>query len=270
MDKSYDLVIRVGNFYVRGALFYLDVISTTFHFKVLDDLSINIKKELFEKNIKAALICSNNENVAKIIKDALMDLSIDTHVIDPNNLSIKLDVENPKEIGMGRIANAYGALFSHPYTDNIVIDMETALTIDVITKEKIFLGGVICPSMMLSAKALNAFTDKLPMIKLEKPKSCLSRSINENIQSGIYYGLVGTIEKIVEELISLRFSHSEINVIATGSLAGYSDAEEDFLNLKNELEKDLKIVVDYFEPDLTFLGIYQILKEQVFQKIYKK
>jgi type III pantothenate kinase len=270
MDKSFDLVIRVGNFYVRGALFYLDVISSTFHFKVADNLSINLKKELFEKNINVAMLSSNNETVEKTIKDALKDLSIETYTIDPKKLSIKLDVENPKEIGNGRIANAYGALVSHPYTDNIVIDMETALTIDVITKEKVFLGGVICPSMMLSAKALNAFTDKLPLIRIEKPKSCLSRSIIENIQSGIYYGLVGTIEKIVEELISLRFSHSEINVIATGALCGYFDVEEDFNLLKHELEKDLKIVVDYFEPDITFLGIYQILKEQVFQTIYKK
>jgi type III pantothenate kinase len=158
-------------------------------------------------------------------------------------------------------------LILHPYTDSIVIDMETALTIDIITKEKVFLGGVICPSMNLSAKALAENTDKLPLVSIDKPKTCLSKSIAENIQSGIYFGLIGTIEKIVEEIISLRFSHSDIKVIATGGLAGYSDCDDLQNNeeLRNNLEKDLKVVVDYFEPDLTFIGLYQMLKEQAMQ-----
>ena len=76
---------------------------------------------------------------------------------------LKLRYANPKEIGADRIAAAIGAVSLHPETDLIVIDMGTATTIDVVTKDKEYLGGAIIPGLRISVEALanemNMFDD---------------------------------------------------------------------------------------------------------------
>lgn len=185
--------------------------------------------------------------------------------VDPEKLSLILDVEVPQEMGIDRIANCYGALSVHPDGDSIVVDMGTAVVFDVVTKGKRFLGGAIYPGVQITAQALHDYTAKLPLVEVAKPPSALSRSTIGNIQRGIYYGLVATIEKIVKEIKRTRFSQSKVNVIATGGLASNVERKVDsFLSaqFRLDLENDLKGIVDYFEPDLTFLGLHQILNEQ--------
>src|SRR5437870_3470863 len=56
---------------------------------------------------------------------------------------LKIRYRNPAEIGPDRIANAIAALHLYPDTDLIVIDFGTATTINVISRGREYLGGVI-------------------------------------------------------------------------------------------------------------------------------
>ncbi len=270
MSKEMDLVLRISNSSISGAFFAKNTLLDTFFIPFSSQLPILLKEILQEKEIENCIIGSGNHHAQKVTEEVLQELNISYFEIDHENLSITLDVEKPEELGTDRIANVYGALFLHPFSDAIVIDMETALVFDVITKERVFLGGAICPSVSLCARALSDHTDKLPLVNICKPQSCLSRSTIGNIQSGIYYSLIGTIEKIVEEIISMRFSHSQIKVIATGWLASNFSFQEYSSSLRQDLEKDLKVVIDYFEPDLPFFGLFQILREKLAIKSKEK
>ena len=97
---------------------------------------------------------------------------------------LKLRYANPKEIGADRIAAAIGAVSLHPETDLIVIDMGTATTIDVVTKDKEYLGGAIIPGLRISVEALANETAKLPMVEITKPEHSLGTNTIEAIQSG--------------------------------------------------------------------------------------
>lgn len=258
-----DLLLNIGNSTLGGAFFENNVLQETFHLPSRPLSEVKFSEFVKKKKIQHALIGADNLNAGHIVKKVLSEAKVPYFLVSSENLSVILDVEKPEEVGADRIANTYGALYAHPGKNAIVIDMGTAVTFDVISKDRKFLGGAIYPGLSMSAKALKDGTDKLPLVPIEKPASCLSRSTIGNIQSGLYYGLIGSIEKIVHVMIQSRFASGDVVVIATGGLA--TDRPDSLVSAKfrMNLEEDLKGIVHHFEPELTFIGLHQMLKEKI-------
>ncbi len=157
---------------------------------------------------------------------------------------INIKYENPRELGSDRIANAVAVahLYGGP---SIFIDFGTATTYGVITNRNEFLGGAIGPGLRMMNKALSTGTAKLPAIELVVPSTAIGKSTVSNIQSGILYGYIGSVEHIVgkmQEELGVK-----ARVIATGGMA--------------YLVKENSSVIDEINPDLTLQGlrlIYQI------------
>jgi len=268
MSGKYQLIFDVGNTRVGVAFFQQDIIIETAYFMNNSLSEADLEGILKDKEIDVALIGSVHYRVGLFILHFLKKRNIKTFEVTSDNLSVILDVENPKEVGSDRIASTYGALYAHPGSDAIVIDIGTAVVFDVIAKERRFLGGAIAPGPYLSVKALANATDLLPLVEVKKPKSPVSKTTQGNIQSGIYYGLIGMIEKLIVEIKSLFFGSGNAVVVVTGGLSASVDESSSsiFAKFRTDLENDLKTFVDFFEPDLIFFGYHEILKEYVSNK----
>ena len=116
-------------------------------------------------------------------------------------LGIKIKIDNPKEVGADRVVNAI-AFFKKYKKAGIIIDFGTATTFDVVDSSGNYLGGMISPGINLAVKALSDAAAQLPVIKVEKPKKVIGKSTVTAMQSGIYYGYLGLIEKSVAEIAS--------------------------------------------------------------------
>lgn len=243
-----ELVLNIGNSFLSGGFFLKGKRKKTFHLHSRpldrDELLAVLEKE----QISIALVGSDNFIAGKTAVQVLKSLKVPFLKVTHEHLSIKLAVEKPKEVGIDRIANTYGALVRFPGKDAIVVDMGTAVTFDVVSKERKFLGGAIYPGMRISAEALHHWTDKLPLVEAKKPPSPISPSTQGNIQSGIYWGLIGAMEKMIREM---KKSFPKAIIVATGGLAK-----------QRGLKADLKEIIDAFEPELTLTGLYEILKER--------
>ena len=79
-----------------------------------------------------------------------------------------------------------------------------------------FLGGVIAPGVMISAEALFSRTTKLPRVEIERPEKVIATSTFRAIQSGLYYGYVGLVDRVLEKMIAEM--DSKPRVIATGGM----------------------------------------------------
>jgi len=130
---------------------------------------------------------------------------------------INIKYENPKEVGADRIVNAVAGLeiYGGPL---IIIDFGTATTFCAISKKREYLGGVICPGILISAEALFQKAAKLPKIDLVKPDSIIGRNTVSSMQSGIVFGYVGQVDYIVNRM-KAEMQEDNIKVIATGGLA---------------------------------------------------
>src|ERR1700694_281956 len=131
--------------------------------------------------------------------------------------SIRLAIENPKEVGADRIANTLAA-FRKYGGPAIVIDLGTAGTYDAISAAGEYLGGAIAPGVAISLDALVAHTAKLIRVELLAPDSGIGRSTGAAIQSGLLWGFVGQIEGMVRRMTEELGGSA--HVIATGGQAG--------------------------------------------------
>ena len=160
---------------------------------------------------------------------------------------INLRYENPRELGSDRIANAVAvsALYGGPA---IFIDFGTATTYGVISAKSEFLGGAIGPGLRMMNRALSTGTAKLPSIELVLPPQVIGKTTVSNIQAGILYGYIGSVEKIVEHM-KHELGGSDIRVIATGGMA--------------HLVKSNSDVIDEINPDLTLTGLRLIYERNL-------
>lgn len=133
-------------------------------------------------------------------------------------LPITLDVEEPQTVGADRIINTLAA--SRLYDEDcIVVDLGTATTYDCITRDGVFLGGVIAPGVLTSLETLTRRTSKLPATELRAPAHVLGRRTEECIRSGVVYGAVDAITGIVGRLRAEWPTGRQPIVIGTGGLA---------------------------------------------------
>ena len=140
-------------------------------------------------------------------------------VIDASSrLPITLDVEEPRTVGADRIINTLAA--KHFFgRDTIVVDLGTATTYDCITKDGVFLGGVIQPGVLTSADTLIRRTSKLPATELVPPARTIGRNTEECIRAGVLIGAAESIDGIVRRIKAEWPTGDTPLVIATGGLA---------------------------------------------------
>lgn len=150
---------------------------------------------------------------------------------------IKNLYRNPKQVGQDRLVNAVAAseLYGYPI---IVVDFGTAITFDVISKRKEYLGGIIIPGIEISLEALSSKAALLPRIKLSLPKEFVGRDTVNSMKSGIFYGFGSLCDGLIKKL---KTKYGKQLVIATG---GYSQLIAKFCNS-----------IDKIKPDLTLHGL---------------
>jgi type III pantothenate kinase len=154
------------------------------------------------------------------------------------NTGMRILIDNPRELGADRLANAVAArrLYGAPA---IVIDFGTATTFDAISGEGDYLGNAIAPGLGIAAAALARHTARLPRVELAVPPSPVGTDTVTSIQSGLIYGYVGLVEGVVARLrVELGGTP---RVIATGE--------------QSELVTKLARVVDVVDPNLTLAGL---------------
>ncbi len=175
--------------------------------------------------VKAAIISSvvpdANFSVKRFVRDYL---SCEPQLVSAATLNVgmKINIDNPRELGADRIVNAYAAWENHKHA-LIVIDFGTATTFDVVSGRGEYEGGVIAPGINLSLEALQRAAAKLHGIAIAHPSAVVGKNTTAAMQSGIFYGYAGLIEGIVARIKAER--GETMKVIATGGLAPlYADA----------------------------------------------
>lgn len=152
-----------------------------------------------------------------------------------------IEVENPKEVGSDIICNAVSLVEDYRIS-GIVVDFGTAITVTGV-KDRKLLGVAIAPGIWTASSALWERAARLsPVDIFNPPESVLGKNTVTAMQSGIIYGFVGLVDK----LVSLELQEMEIEpfVIATG---GWSERIAKYCNTIN--------IVD---PYLTLKGLCRL------------
>ena len=164
----------------------------------------------------------------------------------------------PRQVGQDRLVGAFAAwrTFGGGHgaggtgrgkasKDCIVVDLGTAITIDVVTKAGEYLGGVIAPGLDISLEALASRTALLPKVKLREPPELLGRDTANSIRSGILYGCAALCDGLVAKL-KRRYA-PDATVVATGgasSLIAKHATSIDYVRLHLVLEGLCQLILN--------------------------
>lgn len=133
-------------------------------------------------------------------------------------LGIGVDYPRPATIGADRLANAVSAaaLFPAPV---VVVDFGTAVSFDIISAGKSYIGGVIAPGLEAMTDYLHQRTALLPKIALKNPPSAIGRSTRDAMLAGAVFGYRGLVRQILIEIGRELRAGSSLRVVATGGYA---------------------------------------------------
>jgi type III pantothenate kinase len=247
------LAIDIGNTNVTFGVFEGEKIKCTWRVSTAihrtSDEYANIMLSLMERwgvnaaQIKDTVICSVVPPLLIIFDEVCKHYLKKTPLIVEAGVKtgIRIDMDNPREVGPDRIVNAVAAhqLYGGPI---IVIDMGTATTMDVVSKDGRYIGGAIAPGIIISTEALFTRTAVLPRIELALPKKAIGRNTVAAMQSGVVFGYIGLIEGIVSRIQAELDERAK--VVAAGGLAGMIVGASNVINIVN--------------PDLTLIGLRMI------------
>jgi type III pantothenate kinase len=156
---------------------------------------------------------------------------------------VRIRMDNPREVGADRIADAAAAhhLYEGPL---VVIDLGTATTFGIVSKEGDYIGGIVATGIATAAEALFSRTAQLPRVELAHPKHVIGTNTVAAIQSGIIYGYASLVEGMIARIQGEL--GEKATVVATGGYARLIANETD--------------VIDIVNPDLTLVGLRLIYR----------
>lgn len=200
-----------------------------------------------KSEVKSVIISSVVPPLTPIFQDLSRSVfRVKAAVVGPGlKTGMSILYENPLEVGADRVVGAIAAYekYGGPC---IVVDFGTATTFDAVSAGGEYLGGAIAPGIQISAEALYLKTAKLPRIEIRKPGKAVGRTTVASMQSGLYFGYIGLVSRIIEEF--RRELGQEATVVSTGGFASLISGEIDS--------------VDHEEPDLVLEGL-RIIHERI-------
>lgn len=188
------------------------------------------ENDIDPKSIKKIILCSVVPDVIYSLRGACQKyFGIKPFILQAGvKTGLKIKYKNPLEVGADRIANSIAATHLYPKKNLIIVDLGTATTFCAINANKDYLGGSIIAGLRLSMESLEAKTAKLPSVEIVAKDKALGLSTVESLQSGLYYGHLGSMKEIIKNMAQECFGLEEYLVIGTGGFSVLFEKENVF------------------------------------------
>jgi type III pantothenate kinase len=170
-------------------------------------------KRNVEKMVVSSVVPAKNSAILKAARKVNV-LWLDWKL----KLGVEIDYPNPQSIGADRLANAAAvtALYGFPA---IVVDFGTAVTFDIVSGRRAYIGGVIAPGLEAMTNFLYRRTALLPKLSLKEPRRAVGKSTIQAMLSGAVFGYRGLVREILAQVRAEQFPHKKVHVVATGGYA---------------------------------------------------
>ena len=219
MARRFDyLLIDVSNSYAKIAFASGERVSNPARIPT-SELSGSLVAEFLrrrqvKKLVVSSVVPTKNSAISKGAHNKAQVLWLDWKL----KLGIAIDYPRPQSIGADRLANAAAVaeLYGWPA---IVVDFGTAVTFDVVSESRSYIGGVIAPGLEAMTNFLYQRTALLPRLSLKEPHRAVGKSTVQAMRSGAVFGYRGLVREILMRIKAEQFSRKKVAVVATGGYA---------------------------------------------------
>lgn len=178
-----------------------------------------LRQFIAQAPLEGLAICSVVPSaVAPLLKFAEAQRIGKVFELKSDNLSlIGMDYPQPATVGADRLANAVAACV-HYNAPCISIDFGTAVTVDVVSRQKKFMGGIIAAGLAVMTDYLHEKTSLLPKVQFQEVSTAIGKSTEQAILIGAVTGYRGLIRELLAQ-VKTELRAPDIPVIATGGYA---------------------------------------------------
>ena len=234
-----NLVIDFGNTRIKAGLFD--------HKRLVENRYYHNQRELcadseFLSKGKKVIIGS----VINSDKDVLLALPKEAPVFyftSQTPVPLKNAYKSASTLGSDRLAASIGAFSLYPSQNVLVIDAGTCIKYNFTTNDNRYLGGAISPGLQMRFKALNYFTDKLPLVKCDVSfDKLIGNTTEESILSGVINGVLQEVDGVINEY---KNAYPDLTIVVSGG-----DTEFFAKRLKNRI---------FAHPHAVLIGLNELL-----------
>jgi type III pantothenate kinase len=209
------LLIDISNSYAKFAFASKERVSAPVRIAT-SELSSSVvagfvRQRKVRKVVVSSVVPSKNSAISKAAHKRAKVLWLNWKV----KLGVAIDYPKPQSIGADRLANAAAVaeLYGCPA---IVVDFGTAVTFDVVSERRAYVGGVIAPGLEAMTNFLYQRTALLPKLSLKEPNSAVGKSTIEAMRAGAVFGYRGLVREILARIKAEQFPRKKVVVVATG------------------------------------------------------
>ena len=188
-----DLVIDIGN--SRAKVAWFDGAGQIVGRASFDEFGVAEAQGLLE-GVDRAILASTRTADAEL--EAFLAQKLEKFVVfrpRKTPTPLKIAYRTPETLGADRLAAAVAAWGRFPDQDIWVVDCGTALTIDFVSKEGVYEGGVISAGLAMRLSALHERTARLPLCSPdEATDQMLGTDTRSALVQGAVWGIVHEIE----------------------------------------------------------------------------
>ena len=213
MEKT--ICFDFGNTRLKGGVFEESDIKEAFN--LADDEPSTITT-LLDKYQPQKTILSSVINHNPAIEDLLASRSRFHKLSHLTKVNFTTPVGKPESIGADRLALSAAAVHFFPGKNNLVIGLGSCITYNFINQYHQFIGGSISPGMEMRFKALNQYTEKLPLVDPDWSFPLLGYDTKTNILGGVIGGMSFEMDGFINAYNS---KYDNFNVVLTGGDSSY-------------------------------------------------
>lgn len=172
----------------------IDEIQASFSFLLKD-------KGIGASSIDGAIISSVVPSLLSVYQAIVTSLfGIEAKVLGPKlKTGIKVDVEEPKEVGADLIADCAGALKRFG-PSCVIADLGTATKVLLLNSKGAFSGCTIGAGMGISLDAMVSKTAVLPEVSLQIPHKIVGKNTIDAMNSALTYGTAFSIKGLCDAI----------------------------------------------------------------------
>jgi type III pantothenate kinase len=173
-----------------------------------------LRRRQVQKLVISSVVPAKNSAISKAARNKVQVLWLNWKL----KMGVTIEYPKPESIGADRLANvaAVAELYECPA---IVVDFGTAVTFDVVSERRSYIGGVIAPGLEAMTNFLYQRTALLPRLSLKEPHRVIGKSTVEAMRSGAVFGYRGLVREILAQIRAEQFSRKKVVVVATGGYA---------------------------------------------------
>jgi len=243
-----NLIVDIGNSRTKVALFNRGELMISFPVNTFSTTDVELLLNEYP-GIEMAIVSSVKENQEDLTDALKQRIPYFIELTENTPLPIKNNYLSPETLGKDRIAAVAGAHKLLPGRNILVVDAGTAITYDFIDREGCYSGGFISMGLTMRFKALNYFTDKLPLLEPVMPLAIDGNNTLNSIRGGIQYGIEGEMERMISYFTN---KFGKFTIVLTGGDTLY-------------FEKIVK-TNEYITEEVTLLGLNAILEYNFYKK----